>query len=59
MLPSCGWSVDQKLLVYSYSYRMGWQCPKTDASDESREAVEFPDSLKAQKEKGGKMKQHG
>lgn len=29
-------------------------CPKTDTSDESREAVEFPDSLKAQNERGAK-----
>lgn len=31
-------------------------CPKTDASDESREAVELPDSLKAWNERRGKMK---
>lgn len=31
-------------------------CPKADASDESREAVEFPDSLKAQKGRRGKIK---
>lgn len=48
-----------RLEIISIQFESWWNgvtCPMTDASDKSREAVEFPDSLKAWNDRGGKMK---